>query len=144
LGAEAPDRAEKSVWLAALYNMVFLGILSVVFFIGAGPILGMFTSEQTVLDIGVSALKIICLGYVFFAYGMVISQAFNGAGDTRPPLIVSFFVFWVVQIPLAYWLSVYLDWQATGVFTTIAFCHSLHAVINVILFRQGKWKLVKI
>lgn len=142
LGAQQPERAESSVWKTALYNMIFLGLISIVFFMAADPILRIFSSDESVLKIGTDALKIICLGYVFFAYGMVISQAFNGAGDTKTPLIVNFFVFWVFQIPLAYWLSVTLGWQSNGVFTTIALAHSLQAVISVFLFRRGKWKLI--
>lgn len=153
LGAGHPDRAEKSVWNTAFYNMIFLGLVSIIFYLGADPIISLFGQEpgvngfgdgMIVKNIGVSALKIICVGYVFFAYGMVISQAFNGAGDTKTPLIVNFFVFWVIQIPLAYWLSVTLDWQADGVFFTIAFCHSLQAVISIFLFRRGKWKTVTV
>ena len=144
LGAGFPDRAEKSVWNTAFYNMVFLGLVSIIFFIAAEPIIGLFMQSDVVQGIGVSALRIICFGYVFFAYGMVISQAFNGAGDTKTPLIVNFFVFWVIQIPLAYWLSVTLDWQAEGVFFTIAFCHSLQAIISILLFRRGKWKTVSV
>ena len=103
-----------------------------------------FGESSTVKEIGVSALKIICCGYIFFAYGMVISQAFNGAGDTRTPLIVNFFVFWVIQIPMAYYLAVVLDWQATGVFFTIAFAHSLQAIVSIYLFRRGKWKTMTV
>jgi putative MATE family efflux protein len=144
LGANKPDRAEKSVWNTALYNMIFLGVVSVVFYLAAEPILGLFTDVSTVLEIGIEGLHIVCLGYVFFAFGMVISQAFNGAGDTKTPLIVNFFVFWIIQIPLAYILSVEMDWQATGVFISIALCHSLQAVVILLLFRRGKWKQTKV
>jgi putative MATE family efflux protein len=140
LGAKEPERAEISVWRTAFLNMIFLGLISVIFYTMADPILGIFTSEQNVLKIGSSALKIICFGYVFFAYGMVISQAFNGAGDTKTPMLVNIAVFWLLQIPLAYWLSVNLGWASDGVFFTIAFCHSLHAIVCVLLFRRGKWK----
>lgn len=144
LGANEPERAEKSVWITAHYNMLFLGVVSVIFYLAAETIVAFFTDEILVLNIGVSALKIICFGYVFFAYGMVISQAFNGAGDTRTPLIINFFVFWVIQIPLAYWLAVDQGWQAEGVFFTIAICHSLQAVISILLFRRGKWKMTAV
>jgi Na+-driven multidrug efflux pump len=144
LGANEPTRAEISVWRTAFWNMAFLGIISILFFLASSPILGFFSEEEVVTDIGSSALKIICLGYVFFAYGMVISQAFNGAGDTKTPMIINVFVFWVLQIPLAYWLSVMLDWQANGVFITIAFCHSLHAIVCILVFRRGRWKLVQV
>ena len=144
LGAKAPERAELSVWRTAHWNMIFLGSISVLFYLAAEPILWIFSDETTVISTGVSALKIICLGYVFFAYGMVISQAFNGAGDTRTPMFINIFVFWLLQIPLAYWLSVYLDWQARGVFISIALCHSLHALICIFLFKRGRWKLVSV
>lgn len=144
LGANLPQRAEISVWKTARYNMIFLGTVSVIFFLAARPIIMIFSSEPEVIEVGVSALRVICVGYVFFAYGMVISQAFNGAGDTRTPLVVNLVVFWAIQIPLAYWLSVILDWQAEGVFFTIALCHSLQAIISIVLFKKGKWKLIKV
>lgn len=144
LGASEPRRAEVSVWRTAYWNMLFLGLVSVIFIVMAKPILGIFTPEINVIQIGTSALKIICIGYVFFAYGMVITQAFNGAGDTKTPMVINIFVFWLLQIPLAYWLSVYLGWEANGVFVTIAFCHSLHAIVCILLFRRGKWKAVNV
>lgn len=144
LGAKQPDRAETSVWRTALYNTGFLLLVSVVFFLFADPILGLFTQEVVVRDIGKSALQIICLGYIFFSYGMVIGQAFNGAGDTLTPLLISLVVFWAVQIPLAYYLAVMLDWQSNGVFACIAFAHSLYAVVAIALFRRGKWKLKQV
>ncbi len=144
LGANEPRRAEVSVWRTAHWNMIFLGLVSIVFFILAEPILAFFTQDTGVLKIGISALKIICFGYVFFAYGMVISQAFNGAGDTRTPMVINIFVFWLLQIPLAYILSVHLNWESTGVFFTIALCHSLHAIVCILLFRRGKWKTVSV
>lgn len=140
LGAGEPERAEKSVWKTAFYNMIFLGMVSVIFFLGADPIIGFFTQQPSVKEVAISALKIICIGYVFFAYGMVITQAFNGAGDTKTPLWINFGVFWLFQIPMAYYLSVVLDWQATGVFVSIAISHSVHAVVAMIIFRRGKWK----
>ncbi len=144
LGANEPKRAEVSVWRTAYWNMLFLGFISIIFILMAEPILGFFTQEGIVVEIGTSALKIICFGYVFFAYGMVITQAFNGAGDTKTPMVINIFVFWLLQIPLAYWLSVHLDWAANGVFFTIALCHSLHAIVCIVLFRRGKWKTVNV
>jgi putative MATE family efflux protein len=144
LGAGSPERAERSVWRTAHWNMVFLGGISVIFYLFSLPILMFFSEDQSVLQVGASALKIICLGYVFFAYGMVISQAFNGAGDTRTPLVVNIGVFWLLQIPMAYLMAVVWDWQAEGVFISIALCHSLHALICIWLFRRGRWKLVKV
>lgn len=144
LGASEPDRAEASVWRTAFYNMIFLGLVSIVFYLAADPIIGLFTEEVAVKSIATAALKIICFGYIFFAYGMVISQAFNGAGDTATPLVINLFVFWLIQIPLAYWLAIDQGWAANGVFFSIAFCHSLQAIIAVYIFRKGRWKTIAV
>ncbi|MEZ4722218.1 MAG: MATE family efflux transporter [Flavobacteriales bacterium] len=144
LGAGQPDRAETSVWRTALYNTIFLLSISIVFFLFADEILGLFTQETVAREIGKSALQIICLGYIFFSYGMVIGQAFNGAGDTRTPMWISLVVFWLFQIPLAYWLAVELDMRSNGVFACIALAHSLYAIVAIVLFRRGKWKLMQV
>jgi len=144
LGAKQPERAATSVWRTAKYNALFLVTVSLIFFLFAQPILSFFTDEPEVKRIGISALEIICLGYIFFSYGMVISQAFNGAGDTRTPMWISLVVFWFIQIPLAYWLSIELNWQSNGVFYSIAIAHSLYAIVSILLFRKGKWKLIQV
>ena len=144
LGAGQPDRAETSAWRTALWNTIFLVVVAIVFFIFANPILSLFAPETAVRKIGIEALRIICFGYIFFAYGMVIGQAFNGSGDTFTPLVISLIVFWAIQIPLAYVLSITYEWGPTGVFFCIAFCHSLYAVVAIALFKRGKWKMVKV
>lgn len=144
LGAEQPDRAEKSVWKAAFYNMIFLGLITVVFYLGAHPIIGFFNNEREVVDYGTLCLRIVCLGYIFYAYGMVISQSFNGAGDTRTPTILNLFGFWVLQIPLAYALAIMLKLGPQGVFWAISIAESIMAVIAIMLFRRGTWKKVKV
>jgi putative MATE family efflux protein len=144
LGAKQPERAATSVWRTAKYNALFLVTVSLIFFLFAQPILSFFTDEPEVKRIGISALEIICLGYIFFSYGMVISQAFNGAGDTRTPMWISLVVFWFIQIPLAYWLSIELNWQSNGVFYSIAIAHSLYAIVSILLFRKGKWTLIQV
>ncbi len=140
LGAGKPDRAEASVWKTALYSMIFLGAISVVFFVFAENFVLIFTQEVDVIPAATLALKVICLGYVFFAYGMVISQSFNGAGDTRTPLMINLVCFWVIQIPLAYYLSTYTNLEFLGTLATISICHSIHAIVSVVLFKKGKWK----
>ena len=155
LGADQPDRAETSVWKSARYNMIFLGVISVIFFLFAREVMNVFDESTVVLEFGARALQIICLGYVFFAYGMVISQSFNGAGDTRTPVIINFFCFWIVQIPMAFLLSFHVDyvageWQiepwlgTDGVLISIAVCHSIHALVSIYIFKKGNWKLVKV
>jgi len=146
LGANSPERAEKSVWRTAQLTMIFLGLVSIVFYFGAEMVIGLFeaASVPRVSEIGVQGLRIICFGYLFFAYGMVITQAFNGAGDTKTPFFINFFVFWVFQIPLAYFLAITLGWNEMGVFLMIAIAHSVHAIVSVIIFRRGKWKLISV
>ncbi len=144
LGANFPDRAETSVWRIALYNTIFLVSIAVVFFVLSTPVLQLFSDEVQVQAIGKSALQIICFGYIFFAYGMVLGQAFNGAGDTYTPTVISLIVFWLIQIPVAYSLSIPLGFNENGVFISIAFAHSLYAIVAIVIFRRGKWKTVKV
>lgn len=140
LGANLPDRAEESVWRAAFFNLIFLGTIGFFFVLTARFLMGLFTNEPAVIDLGTLALQVICLGYVFFAYGMVVSQAFNGAGDTFTPTWINIVCFWVVQIPLAYTMAIHLALGPLGVFMSIGICHSLQAVISILMFRRGKWK----
>ena len=144
LGALQPDRAEKSVWRAAFFNMIFLSSVSVIFFVAAPYIIPWFSKEQEVIYHGTLCLRIICLGYIFYAYGMVIGQAFNGAGDTVTPTLINFIAFWLLQIPLCYAFSRLFDWGPVGVYWAIAISESILAVIAIAIFRRGKWKLVKI
>lgn len=144
LGAGHPDRAEKSVWRAAFFNMLFLGLVTILFFSLANPILHFFTTDEKVLANGIQCLQVVSLGYIFYAYGMVINQSFNGAGDTRTPTIISFFGFWIFQIPFAYFLATWLGVGPVGVYTAIAVAESLMAIVGILVFRQGKWKAVKI
>lgn len=144
LGAGKPDRAETSVWRTAKWNTIFLVAIAIVFSIFANPILSIFNQSGVVQQTAIDALRIICFGYIFFAYGMVIGQSFNGAGDTKTPLYINLIVFWVIQIPLAWLLSIELNWGPEGVFFCIAFCHSLYAIVAIWLFKKGKWKTIQV
>lgn len=144
LGAGHPERAEASVWKAAMYNAIFLGSCSILFILFGDQIIGLFNSDPGVLLVGKEALFVLCLGYVFFAYGMVIAQSFNGAGDTLTPTLINIMMFWVLEIPLAWFMALHLGWGATGVFWSVAMCHSLHALVSVYIFKKGRWKLVKV
>ena len=144
LGAGQPERAEKSVWICARYNMYFLLFLSVIFFILARPIVGLFNATGPVEEYAVQALHYITVGYIFFAYGMVISQAFNGAGDTQTPTIINFFAYWMFQLPLAYILAVTFEMGPGGAFLAVAISIVFTATTFVLAFRRGKWKNTKI
>jgi MATE family, multidrug efflux pump len=140
LGAKRPDRAEKSVWLTGLYNMLFLGGLGVILVAFATPIVRLFTSDPAVVPLAASCLRIVSCGNVGFAYAMVMLQAFNGAGDTITPTVVNFFGFWLFEIPLAYWLAIPRGLHSNGVYLSIVIAEGSIAVASVVLFRRGRWK----
>jgi Na+-driven multidrug efflux pump len=140
LGARKPERAERAVWLTGAWNMAFMAVVTVVFLSFAPEIIRIFTTDPLTADIGTRSLHIISYGYVFYAWGMVTMQAFNGAGDTWTPTRINFFCFWVFQIPAAWIAAKTLDAGPDGVFWAIAVAYSLSAVIGVWLFRRGSWK----
>jgi putative MATE family efflux protein len=144
LGAGHPQRAEQAVWRTGLYNMLFLGIIGVVFIFSATPLVRLFTHDPAVVPLAASALRILSYGNIAYAYGMVMLQSFNGAGDTVTPTIVNFFGFWVLEIPLAWWLALHQGLRSTGVFLSIVIAQAAVAVAGILLFRRGKWKRQKI
>jgi putative MATE family efflux protein len=140
LGAGQPDRAARCVWRTGLYNMLFLGLVAVVMITIPGTLIRVFTDEPEVIEVGVLCLRIISYGYLAYAWGMVMVQAFNGAGDTVTPTWINFVSFWLVEIPLAYTLARGADWGPAGVFWAIAVAESLCAVIAILVFRRGTWR----
>lgn len=144
LGAKQPERAEKSVWRAAYANMAFLLTVSIVYIIWAEPLIRLFNQNPEVIKVGVKCLTIFSLSYTFFGFGMVINQAFGGAGDTRTPTIINFVCFWLIQIPLAYFLAKFLNWGPDGVYWSVAISETILAAISIWIFRKGHWKTVEI
>jgi putative MATE family efflux protein len=138
LGANRPDRSERAVWLAGLYNMTFLSMVGIVFVAAARPLVGLFHPDAGVVPIAVSCLQYVSLGYPFYAWGMIMEQSFNGAGDTATPTRINFFCYWMFQIPLAWYLSRALG--PKGVYLAICGAEAVLAVVSVILFRRGAWK----
>ncbi len=144
LGAGHPERAEKSAWRAAFFNMIFMGSVGVIYLTGAPFFIGLFTEEPQALQAGSMALRILAAGYVFYGYGMIISQAINGAGDTRTPTILNFFCFWLLEMPLAWLLALQLGWGQAGVYYSIVIAESVLAVASIWVFRKGNWKKVTV
>ena len=144
LGAGQPGRAEKSVWRTAFLALCFFAVVALVFFFFGEGLMRFFTQDAEAIRAGTLCLHVLAIGYIFFAYGMIISQAFNGAGDTKTPTYINLFVFWLVQIPLAYFLAKYLKWGPRGVYIAIGISESLLAMVCIILFKKGRWKLVKV
>jgi putative MATE family efflux protein len=144
LGAGRSDRAERAVWTATFYNMIFLGLVGALFLVAARPITGLFTHDPVVQGFAVSCLRTVSLGFLFYAAGMVLTSAFNGAGDTWTPTLINLSVFWVWEIPLAWWLAVHAGFGPRGVFIALTIAYSSLAVVSAILFRRGKWKQKKV
>jgi putative MATE family efflux protein len=140
LGAKQPERAETSVWRTGFYNMLFLGGIGVFFIFFAEPVIRLFTNDPAVVPLAVSCLRILSYGNIGYAYGMVMLQAFNGAGDTVTPTIVNFFGFWLLEIPLAWFLAITFRLQSNGVFWSIVIAEAAIAVAGIVLFKQGRWK----
>jgi putative MATE family efflux protein len=140
LGAGDPDRAERAVWKAGFYNMIFLGVIGLIFIFFAPQIIGFYTTDPHVAQYGIDCLRIVAYGFLFYAYGMVLGQSFNGAGDTSTPTIINLFVFWLWEIPLAYVLGVVLGFGPRGVFISMTVAFSTLAVVSAAVFRRGRWK----
>jgi Na+-driven multidrug efflux pump len=144
LGAKKPDRAEAAVFRAGFYNMILLGSVAVIFVTFAPQLVRIFTNDEGVAKVAASALRIISAGYVFYAWGMVAVQAFNGAGDTVTPTFINLFCFWICQLPIAWWLAFHTSIGYNGIFAAITISQSLIAVIGMLAFRRGRWKLQKV
>lgn len=144
LGAKQPERAERSVWKTGKYNAIFMGTVSLGYLIFAKTIISWFNATPEVVKSGALCLQIIALGYIFYAYGMVVTQAFNGAGDTRTPTKINLISFWFFQLPLAYVSALVLGWGAIGVFLAITLAEVLLAVLAMVWFKKGKWKQVQV
>ena len=144
LGAKQPERAETSVWRTGFYNMIFLGAIGVLFVVFAEPIVRLFTNDPQVIPLAASCLRIVSYGNIGYAYGMVMLQAFNGAGDTVTPTIVNFFGFWLLEIPLAYFLAIPMGMQARGAYFSIVAAEGAIAGVSILLFKRGYWKKQKI
>ena len=144
LGAKNPDRAEASVWTAGKYNAMVLGLISVIFIVFAPQIVNIFTTDPRVAPYATSCLRIVSTGFVFFAYGLVFTQSFNGAGDTWTPTWINLGCFWLFQIPLAWLLAIRLEMGPRGVFIAMTAAFSLLAIVSGVIFKRGHWKATQV
>ncbi len=144
LGAKKPERAEKAVYRTGFYNMIYMGLVSIAFLFFPAPLVSVFSTEASVAGTAASCLSIFGLAYVSYAWGMVLMQAFNGAGDTLTPTLINLFAFWVCQIPIAYLLSIHYGWGPRGAFTAVPIADVVFTVVALVLFRRGAWKLQKV
>ncbi|EAR01158.1 MATE family efflux transporter [Maribacter sp. HTCC2170] len=144
LGAKQPERAEISVWKTGKYNAYFMAIVSVIYLLFAHDIVGWFNDNPVVVENGGLCLQIIAAGYIFYAYGMVVTQAFNGSGDTKTPTKINLIAFWMFQLPFAYLAAITFKMGALGVFLAITLAEVLLAVIAIVWFKKGNWKRVQV
>jgi len=144
LGAKQPGRAEISVWKTGKYNAIFMGIVSVIYLLFAPEIVSWFNDNPVVIANGGLCLQIIAAGYIFYAYGMVVTQAFNGSGDTGTPTKINLVAFWLFQLPFAYLAAITFENGAVGVFVAITSAEVLLAIIAMVWFKKGKWKMFEI
>jgi putative MATE family efflux protein len=144
LGAKKPERAERAVWLAGTYNMAFLAAVAVLFIFSARFLVAPFTDDPVVLPIAVTCLQYVSFGYPLYAWGMIMEQAFNGAGDTATPTRLNFFCYWILQIPLALLLSQRTTLGPRGVYLAICGAESILALLGMIWFRRGGWKEARV
>lgn len=144
LGANQPERAEKSIWRAAYLNSAFLFVVAIIYLIFAPNFIRIFNTNPVVVEVGVECLRVFCLSYPVFALGMVINQAFGGAGDTRTPTLINLCAFWLIQIPLAYTLAKLVGWEASGIYWGLVISEFFWAGMAIYIFRKGKWKTVTI
>jgi putative MATE family efflux protein len=140
LGAKKPQRAERAVWLTGFINTVVLGVIAIFFIISPEFFIRLFIADPAVIVNGAVCLRIMSYGYLAYAFGMVVVQAFNGAGDTTTPTVINFFCYWLVEIPLAWLLALPLGMEANGVYISIVVAESMLTIIGIILFRRGRWK----
>jgi putative MATE family efflux protein len=144
LGAGKPDRAEAAVWRAGLYNTVALGSVGVIFLLFARPLIEIFSSDPEVVPYGVRCLRIVAAGFLFYGYGMVLTQSFNGAGDTKTPTLINLFCLWGLEIPLAWVLAYPVGLGPTGVFISVSVAFSALAAVSAVIFRRGSWKTKRV
>lgn len=144
LGARNPDRANAAVWTAARYNVAFLGLMGAIFVIFARPIVAGFTSDPTVTEVAVYGLRVMAAGFPFFAFGMVLTQAFNGAGDTRTPTTINIGVFWAFELPLAWLLTTQTNIGSHAVFVSVLAAYTLLAAVSAVMFRKGAWRTQRV
>jgi Na+-driven multidrug efflux pump len=144
LGAGKPERAEQAVWAACFYNLAFLGTIGALFVVFTPAIVGIYTSDPEIARYAVACLRVVSLGFVFYAFGMVLTQSFNGAGDTWTPTWINVGCFWLWEIPIAWLLALRLGFGPTGVYIAVMIAFSTVAVVSAYLFRQGRWKVKRV
>jgi len=140
LGAKHPDRAERSVMITGVVNMILLGTVGLIYVLFPGPFIRLFIHDPVVIKAGIECLRIVSIGFIMYGFGMVLVNSFNGAGDTSTPLKINFIAFWLIEIPLAWILAIKSGMNENGVFWAIVIAESFMTITAFFVFRRGKWK----
>ena len=140
LGAGKPERAERSVWLTARYNLYLLGCVSIVLLLWPGFFVRWFATEPEVQEHAVTTLRWIASFFAPLAYGLVMVQSFNGAGDTATPTYIKLCTHWLWQLSVAWLLALHMELGPIGVFAAIASAELLMGIVGILAFRTGRWK----
>lgn len=144
LGAGRPDRASRAAWITGFSNMGLLGLVSIIFMVFPGMFIRFFITEPEVLEYGITCLRIVSAGFLFYAMGMVMTQSLNGAGDTYTPTLLNFISFWLIEIPLAWFLALRMGYEVEGVYYAIVIAESTLTLMGIYVFSRGRWKLKKV
>lgn len=144
LGAKQPERAERAVWITGVINMILLGVIGLILVIFPSAFIKMFVHQPGVLGPGIECLRIVSIGFVAYGLGMVLTNSFNGAGDTTTPLKINVFAFWMIEIPLAWFLAMKAGLDERGVFIAIVVAESIMTFTAWLVFRKGRWKLKEV
>ncbi|KAF0197599.1 MAG: putative efflux protein MATE family [Bacteroidetes bacterium] len=144
LGAGRPDRAQRAAWITGFANMSLLGLISILFISFPGFFIRMFIQDEEVIRAGITCLQIVSSGFLFYAFGMVMTQSLNGAGDTYTPTLLNFICFWLIEIPLAYYLALRAGFDTNGVYYAIVIAESTLTLLGIYVFSRGRWKLKKV
>jgi putative MATE family efflux protein len=144
LGAQQPRRAERSVWVTGWTNMAFLGAIGTVLVIWSEHFIRLFISDPAVVEAGAISLRIVSIGFVAYGFGMVLVNALNGAGDTFTPTMINIFCYWILEIPLAYFLAIHSGMKENGVYISIVVAESVMTLAAFAVFRNGRWKEKKV
>jgi putative MATE family efflux protein len=144
LGAGKPDRAERSVYITGVANMILLGAISLIFIFFPAMFIRLFINDPVVMEYGITCLRIVSYGLLFYGLGMVMTQSLNGAGDTFTPTILNLICFWMLEIPLAWFLALHLGYEFEGVFYAVFVAESILSLLGLAMIKRGKWKLKKV
>lgn len=140
LGAGKPDRAVQTVWQVARYNVIYMVSVALILIFFPTWVMSFFSTDPDVILNGIQSLRILSYGFVFYALGSVVIQAFNGAGDTMTPTWINLVAFWAIQIPLAWTLADSLAWGPEGVYWSVFIADMSMSLIGIYFFMKGSWK----